>query len=309
MKYPSLLLTGLLALGACTPKGELAPGAPAVPGPPPGSSPGPSPFPSPSPSPTDNARVYGVTLDNIANLSSIVSSLAQLAKKPTARIVFDENVAASYYLAAATQIHNVAYIMGEILDSYYVKNISLAAYKTRTTQYLDTLGPRVDIWEVGNEINGEWLGTTSDVSAKMAGAYDLVKARGLKTALTLYYNKDCWESVDHEMFAWTAANVPTRMRSGLDYLWVSYYEEDCNGLRPAWTPIFERLATMFPNSKIGFGEVGTKASASKADYIKRYYGLSIPVPSYVGGYFWWYFYQDMVPSTQTLWGVLNTAIR
>ena len=50
--------------------------------------------------------------------------------------------------------------MGEILDSFFVKNISTAAYGTRTTEYLNTLGDNVDIWEIGNEINGEWLGDT-----------------------------------------------------------------------------------------------------------------------------------------------------
>jgi hypothetical protein len=48
---------------------------------------------------------------------------------------------------------------------------------------------------VGNDINGEWLGTTPDVVAKMKGAYDLVKARGNRTALTLYYNHNCF-SID-----------------------------------------------------------------------------------------------------------------
>lgn len=36
----------------------------------------------------------------------------------------------------------------------------------------------VDIWVIGNEINGEWLGDTAGVVAKMTGAYDVVKAAG-----------------------------------------------------------------------------------------------------------------------------------
>ena len=49
------------------------------------------------------------------------------------------------------------------------------------TEYLDALGATVDIWEVGNEINGEWLGTTSDVVAKASIAFDLVRKRGYRT--------------------------------------------------------------------------------------------------------------------------------
>ena len=198
--------------------------------------------------------------------------------------------------------------MGELLDSFYVKSYSTAAYSARTTEYLNTLGDTVDIWEIGNEINGEWLGDTPTVVAKMTSAYDLVKARGKKTALTLYYNEECWANKSNEMFTWAQKNISTSMKQGLDYVWISYYEDDCNDLQPDWPQVFEKLGAMFPNSKIGFGEVGTKYADRKASYINRYYNMKISHPNYVGGYFWWYFFQDMVPSSKSLWNVLNTAI-
>ena len=261
---------------------------------------------------TDNSSrveiVYGVTIDSIGNLSEIIKSLKSLSAKPTTRIVFDENVAATYYKNAASQIHNVSYVMGELLDSYYVKSYSTAAYSARATEYLNTLGDTVDIWEIGNEINGEWLGDTPTVVAKMTSAYDLVKARGKKTALTLYYNEECWSNREHEMFTWAQKNISSSMRQGLDYVWISYYEDDCNDLQPDWPKVFEKLGTMFPNSKIGFGEVGTKFADRKASYINRYYNMKMSQPNYVGGYFWWYFHQDMVPLTKSLWGVLNSIL-
>jgi hypothetical protein len=64
---------------------------------------------------------------------------------------------------------------------------------------------------------------------------------------------------------------------------------------------------MFPNSKIGFGECGT-TTANKAAYISRYYKMNITTPNYVGGYFWWYFKQDCVPYTNSLWTTFNNAI-
>lgn len=250
----------------------------------------------------------GVTLDDISNLDAALTSLKSISKVPTTRIVFDERVPASYYRNAAIQIRNVSYVMGEILDSYYVKDYSVQAYLDRTKEYLSTLGDVVDIWEVGNEINGEWLGNNSDVVAKMTGAYDLVKAVGKTTELTLYYNKDCWEKPANEMFIWAQNNIPDRMKQGLDYVLISYYEEDCNGLRPDWSQVFTQLHAMFPNSKIGFGETGTTNTAEKADYITRYYGMQLNVPNYVGGYFWWYFKPDMIPYTQPLLKTLNNAI-
>jgi hypothetical protein len=198
--------------------------------------------------------------------------------------------------------------MGEILDSYVVSQYSVADYAKRAEEYLSTLGNNVDLWEVGNEINGEWLGSTADVVAKMTAAYDSVKKRGKKAELTLYYNQGCWSDKAHEMFAWADRNVPASMKQGLDVVLVSYYEDDCNGLQPDWPTVFQRLGVMFPNSLIGFGECGTKRSSKKAAYVDRYYRMKIDHPRYVGGYFWWYFREDMVPKTKSLWSTLAAAI-
>lgn len=109
------------------------------------------------------------------------------------------------------------------------------------------------------------------------------------------------------MFTWAAANIPLRMQQGLDYVLISYFEDDCNGAQPNWQAVFTKLHGMFPNSKIGFGEVGTVNDPRKASYINRYYSMHIDVPNYVGGYFWWYFKEDMVPYTKILWPVINVA--
>lgn len=259
--------------------------------------------------PTVPAPIYGVTVDDISELPPIIESLQRLARKPTARIVFDETVGPAYYRKAAIAMSQVSYLMGEILDSAYVRRISVTGYLNRTTRYLDSMGDIVHIWEVGNEVNGEWLGTTASVVAKISGAYDLVKARGKVAALTLYYNEDCWSRKSNEMFTWAQTNIPARMKQGLDYVLISYYEEDCNDLRPDWPTVFAKLAAMFPNSKIGFGEVGTSDPARKADTLQRYYTMKIDQPNYIGGHFWWYYREDMVPWTLPLWSVLNMAIQ
>ena len=113
-----------------------------------------------------SGRVWGVTTDSVSSLSAIATSLSTFAKTPTVRIVFDENVPASDYSSAVTRLYPVSYIMGELLDSYYVKTYSVQQYKDRATEYLNAFASKVDIWEIGNEINGEWLGRNSDVVAK-----------------------------------------------------------------------------------------------------------------------------------------------
>jgi hypothetical protein len=142
----------------------------------------------------------------------------------------------------------------------------------------------------------------------MKAAYDIVKLGGGRTALTLYYNPQCWEKPSHEMFRWATQNIPDRLKQGLDYVWVSYYEEDCNNYQPNWQDVMSRVSRLFPNSKVGIGECGTRQADKKAELVKRYYTLKLNLPSFVGGYFWWYFKQDMVPKTQPPWNTLNTAI-
>jgi hypothetical protein len=256
----------------------------------------------------DTNHVYGVTIDAINNLTAVVTSLQNLCKKPTTRIVFDEFIPATDYLNAVNQIHNVSFIMGELLDSYYMNQYSLTTYAARTNEYVNLLGSKVDIWEVGNEINGEWLGVTSDVIAKIDTAYKIIKSKGKKTAVTLYYNKVCYENSQNEMFYWVNKNMNSGLRNGLDYVWISYYEDDCNGYQPNWQQVFDSLHVLFPNSKIGIGECGTLKAAKKTPYVNRYYKMNITTPKYVGGYFWWYYKQDCVPYTDTLWTVLNNAI-
>jgi hypothetical protein len=256
----------------------------------------------------DSNRIWGVTIDDVNNLNNIVASLSNHCKKLTTRIVFDEFVPASDYQTAVNQIHNVSFIMGELLDSYYMNQYNLTQYVARTNEYVNLLGNKVDIWEIGNEVNGEWLGPIADVVAKIDTAYKIVKSKGKKTELTLYYNKNCYENAQNEMFRWVNQKLSTSMRNGLDYVLISYYEDDCNNLQPNWQVVFDSLHVLFPNSKIGIGECGTSTASKKISYINRYYRMNITTPNYIGGYFWWYYKQDCVPYTNSLWTVLNSAM-
>jgi hypothetical protein len=253
--------------------------------------------------------LWGVTVDDVGDLPGIVGALQKLPVRPTARVVFDKELAPGDYADAVTQIHAVGDVMGEIVDSSDVAAIPLAAYAQRAQDYVTKLGDVVDIWEIGNEINGDpWLGPTAEVVPKMVAAYDAAKAAGKATALTLYYNEGCWEQPDHEVFTWATANVPANMKQGLDYVLVSFYEDDCNGIAPDWTDVFVKLGAMFPAARLGFGECGTKTPAKKAAYVDRYYRLKLVHPRYVGGYFWWYFAEDMAPPEKPLWATLAAAI-
>jgi hypothetical protein len=176
-------------------------------------------------------------------------------------------------------------------------------------EYVNLLGDKVDIWEIGNEINGEWLGPKDTVIAKIIYGYIRMKKLDKKIALTLYYNHNCWENPENEMFRWVNKNLPYKISTNTDYVLVSYYEDDCNNYQPNWQQVFDSLHVLFPNSKLGIGECGTTNQSKKAEYINRYYRMNITTPNYIGGYFWWYYRQDCVPwNTKPLWQVLDDAI-
>ncbi len=255
-------------------------------------------------------KMYGITIDGINNINNIVTSISNHRTRMTTRIVFDEWIPATDYTIAVNKLDSVSVIMGELLDSYYVKDYSVAQYRARTDEYMNTLGSKVDIWEIGNEANGEWLGPTDSVIAKINYAYQKSEALQYRSALTLYYNKDCWERPQNEMFRWVNENLSSEMKNGLDYVFVSYYEDDCNNYQPNWQQVFDSLHVLFPASKLGIGECGTTFANRKEEYINRYYKMNITTPKYIGGYFWWYYRQDCVPwTTKPLWGVLDYAIR
>lgn len=252
--------------------------------------------------------LYGVTIDSIEELRPTLEALGSLSQQPTARVVFDEYVPAGAYTAALRRIHAVSYVMGELVDSSAMSRYSVAQYADRAREYLSSVGSFVDIWEIGNEVNGEWSGDPADVVAKITQAFHIAKQHGARTALTLYYNEECWRYPWEEIFTWAEHRLSASLKNRLDYVLISYYEDDCNQLQPDWPVVFQRLGGMFPNSKLGFGEVGTIVNRHKHAYIQRYYGLRLDHPAFIGGYFWWHFVQDMVPRTKPLWRVLDTAI-
>ena len=257
--------------------------------------------------PAGPVPLYGVTIDAVDNVPAVVDALAHLSRTPTVRIVFDEGMDAPHYAAPVAAVRRVAYVMGELADSSTLKQTTATQLRERAVAYIDTLGNNVDVWEIGNEINGEWTGTTRDVVDKTLAAYDAIHQRGGRTALTLYYNEGCAEQPARAMFDWTERNLPQRLRNGLDYVFISFYEDDCKIAPPDWNAVFSRLGDLFPHAMLGFGEVGTRQAPRKAAMLSRYYGMTIAHPRFVGGYFWWYFRQDMVPRARPLWRSLDAA--
>jgi hypothetical protein len=278
------------------------------------------------------APIYGVTLDDLTKLDAIVASLTNLPYRPTVRVVFDPGTPATEYYAPLLRLHAVAYVMGEVMDSYYFPT-DINTYKARTQELVSTLKSTVDVWEIANEINGEWLrnhpdGTKtvinteeSQIGQMVAAASSIVKAAGGKTAVTLYYNDDskgnnCWEKPVDYWKTWPTSFLPAAVRQSTDYALFSYYPyQDCPGLSPSWNADFSALESIFPNAKVGFGEIGTSSTNAPAsvsqNLITTYYPMvnSSTDPRFIGGFFWWNYVEQMLPySTSSYWRLLRQTI-
>ncbi|AKZ27168.1 hypothetical protein [Ralstonia pseudosolanacearum] len=280
------------------------------------------------------APIYGVTLDDVSNINAIVASLTHLPYKPTVRVVFDPGTTAAQYYPALVKLHAVAYVMGEIMDSYYFPT-DLATYQARTQELVGTLKNVVDVWEIANEINGEWLranpsGPTATATSQeqaigqmVGSAYDIVKGAGGLVSVTMYYNDDgkgtnCYELPMDSWRTWATNFLPARVRQGADYALFSYYPyQDCPGLSPTWTSDFKLLEQIFPVAKVGFGEIGTSSiyapTSVQQSLIKTYYPIGTTQmasdPRFIGGYFWWNYVEQMLPyTTSTYWNLLKQTI-
>lgn len=262
--------------------------------------------------------IWGVTIDNVNDPQLILDSLRQLPKRPMARVVFDEGMDPDYYRSAVSLFSGAADVMGEPIDSVQTKNLSTTDYRNRMAVYMSNLKDFVGLWEIGNEVNGDWAGDSKTVAAKVTGAYQEAKSRNLKTALTLFQSaEDAYRNTDRDMVAWSEKYLTAATRSGIDYVFISYYPLNEKGVHPNWNRIFTSLAALYPNAKLGFGELGlaqadyslSKDVVRNAYLVQRYYGMRAPIADrYVGGYFWWSFRQDSVPARTPIWNCIARAM-
>lgn len=267
------------------------------------------------------APLYGVTIDRTAKLPKILEALMALPRRATVRVYLEPRRKAAEYAAALSQVHSVSSVMAELLDSSDEKSLSTEAFQARVQEYLAALSGSVDIWEVGNEVNGNWTGPYETVAAKLTEAYRDVAAAGGTTALTLYENsfgpEHCGDGQPEPTpVQFTERWVPPEVADGLDYVLLSYYPTQCGGEMPGDAEVaaeLEELHALYPKALLGFGEVGLPHPASKrtlaqaAAIMHWAYSLDPGLPYYVGGYFWWYGWEDALKPKARLGAGLGEA--
>ena len=264
---------------------------------------------------SDSQFRYSVTVDTLDNLAATLSAVKSIyPSRAMVRIVIDPNVALSQYQSAIDLAHSMSIeVMMELMDSQYMASYSLSGYESRIDQILGTL-KGVDAWEVGNEVNGNWLG--ANVGAKVSYAID--KASTLSSVplyLTLYWQLG-EDDAAHSIFNWVVANLSTSEISKLSAVGISMYPQEA----PLGASFFRVMTTLhsdyFPNQSLYIGELGyggsgvsgswwwgspTVSDASKAETASTYMGLLLALPFDVSaGPFWWYFTEEYSANPQLL---------
>ncbi len=209
--------------------------------------------------------------------------------------------------------------MGQLFDSTDQAKIPLQQFKILVDQVISYPGfEKISAWEVGNEVNGGWLG--SEMTEKIEYASKKVKSvyPDKKVCLTFYWYS-MQDSMQSSLFNWIDSHVTQEIRNNIDCVALSIYF-DQQPLGFLWDKIMTKLSETFPNKEVMAGELAfidpgiteffregpahlTDEEAAKM-YIVNRYASAFATPAAVGGGFWWYYDSEMV-GRQPLWYTLR----
>jgi len=209
-------------------------------------------------------------------------------------------------------------VMGCVLDTaQWPKTLTPEAYAERLKNIVLHYKGKVDAWEVGSEINGDWLGgSTAPLSLEqvfkifMAGA---AKAKELdpetETVATLYW----WEATapdrEHSFSGWLKTYTAKGFGKNIDIVGLSLYPED-NPVGMSLERAFDTAAEALPGQKLMLSSFGyaeqeelkgywwlapDDVDGARKDISILYTTASCAMSHSVGGGFWWQTLEQMLP--------------
>ena len=244
--------------------------------------------------------LLAVTMESVSTYQTDMNKLAAMSG-PFAwvRIVFQEGAAPSNYTAAVNYAKSLGIkILGQPVDSSADADYTDSQFMIRMNQFV-TAFPNIDVWEIGNEVNGGW--SSPSVAARTANVAAYFKALGHKTHLTLFWQLNTTLTTNYSLFNWISNNLPSSVRANLDYVGLSLYQEQAP-IGAAFDQVMRRLQVEFPNKPIGLGELGyweddqqfwqaysTNVTTARDIVLSQYYNASLGYANSFGGCYWWDF--------------------
>jgi hypothetical protein len=254
-------------------------------------------------------------IDDLADLFAPQHRWVRLIMAETTGTSFEQVRQALNY-ASGKGVHT----LGQLFDSHIQQSLTLDQFKAGVDAALTY--PDFDkftAWEVGNEVNGGWLGSgmTQKIDYAAARVKQLYPAK--KVCLTFYWYA-MQDTLETSLFNWIETNITETIRNTIDCVALSIYT-DQQPLGFSWDLVMSKLAEIFPGKSVLVGELGfvdpTVARFYKEGpldltldaggelYIENRYPASFATPNSFGGNFWWYFDQEMVGKTG-LWHKLRS---
>ena len=224
----------------------------------------------------------GVTLDSVDDLGAAERAIDALPFTATVRLVTDPERGPDDYQEAITALSSQARLVVQLDDSTAMAGLGVEEARSRARAFVERYAGQVEVWEVGNEVNGAWAGTgPQEINAKVLAMAEQVRAAGEPTAITvnLWSRPDCYEEEWEDEAAYLAT-VPAPLAGAIDYAFLSAYETACDPVqRPSAAEVgdsLEALGAAFPNARLGIGEIG----AQRGEDSDRGHTISEPTRHY-----------------------------
>ena len=274
--------------------------------------------------PQSGKEPAGLTLDDSfikrVGGAEAISKAASRTGSNWVKLVFRQNLPDFSYasprsfdeydaILAALRKRRIKVLAGLLDAARWPKKITPEAYSERVKNIVQHCKSKVDAWEVGSEINGDWLGGADDPlsSDQVYKIYSAGAAMAKKidpsaeTVATLYW----WEATapdrGHSLSGWLGHYAPKGFGSTADVVGLDLYPEE-NPVGLAFERAFETVADALPGKKTmlsGFGYVEKDAlqgywwldprdvNGARKD-LRAYYPIeACAMRGSVCGGFWW----------------------
>jgi hypothetical protein len=275
---------------------------------------------------------FGVTLDasivdRMDDYENVVDAIAK-AGFNWVRVVFRPNPADFEYtnqrsfneydaVVKALKERNVR-VMGTVLDTnQWPSTLTPQIYAARTRSLVLHYSDQIKSWEVGSEINGDWLGGSKEPLSpdKVFKIYSAGAAQvkaiepTLETVATLYWWDGTAPDEAHSLFGWLARYGRLGFGKNLDVVSLSLWPED-NPVGLAFESIFNRVRDYLPDKRLMLGSFGyveqeevkgywwlhpSDVDGARKDLAILFTGASCSMERSVCGGFWWQTLDQMLP--------------
>ncbi len=275
---------------------------------------------------------FGLTLDeNLLKRLDDLEWIAEAVRRSGAdwvRLVFRPNSADFLYSSLRSfneydgvveeLAKNKIKVMGCVLDATaWPKTMTPELYAERTKNLVLHFRGKISSWEVGTELNGDWLGgasapfTPEQVYRTYTAGVDKVKELdpALETVATLYAWEETAPDRDHALSAWLPVQVKRGFGRNLDVVGLSIQPEE-NPLGMGFERVFDAVGDAMPGQKLMVSSLGyvekeevkgywwlapDDVDGARKDLTILYATASCAMPRSLCGGFWWQTLDQMLP--------------